>query len=150
MIIEWYSGSVLTSVNINAKITPKNINGLENGTLGEDGYCTAQEPCTVNEGDCDFNTHCIGNDVQCINDGCHDSLGFVPGTDCCLDISCRIVDMKNGLLFSPFYPNWYEDNLQCSEQITVAPGKIITIQFDTFDVSCFQWRKNYPNCQRII
>ena len=101
-----------------------------NATLGEQCFCSTQNPCDINEGHCTADNQCMG-DLMCGNDNCLPILGFANGTNCCYGI-CRMVDMKNGILTSPNYPDFYLNNLDCADQITVEEGKIITIEFDTF------------------
>ena len=104
-----------------------------NTTLGEQCYCSTQNPCDINEGHCTADNQCMG-DLMCGNDNCLPILGFTNGTNCCYGL-CHMVDMKNGFLTSPNYPDSYPNNLVCSDQITVEEGKIITIEFESFSVS---------------
>ena len=46
---------------------------------GEIGFC-ACNPCTENQGDCDYNRQCQG-DLKCFS--CPSSLGFDSNMDCC-------------------------------------------------------------------
>ena len=134
LFIEWYSGYIPTLVNMVATITAMSVSVSGNTTLGDDSYCSGQKTCSHNEGDCDFNTHCLSNHI-CVPDSCPSNLGFANGTDCCQDMSCGYVSVKNGLLLSPYYPKLYESNLYCTHQISVDPGKIITIEFHSFKVN---------------
>ena len=103
---------------------------------GESGYCTLSCPCGANEGHCSSDDQCLSGHY-CIPDSCHSNLGFANGTGCCQDFRCGYLDMENGILLSPDYPNAYPTNLQCSQLISVEPGKQITMQFDILDVSTF-------------
>ena len=85
VFIEWYSGSVLTNAGLFANITAINTSSFGNEMLGEDVYCSALNPCNHNEGDCDFDTHCNGTNLNCYDNGCPWELGFPTGTDCCFD-----------------------------------------------------------------
>ena len=52
---------------------------------GEIGFCVCNqdvEPCSENEGDCDFDYHCQGGQ-RCRSNSCPPSLGFDSITDCC-------------------------------------------------------------------
>ena len=135
LFIEWYSGPNLTSVNIFAKIESINTSSLENTTLGDDGYCTAQKLCNHNEGDCDFNSHCNGISSFCVDNSCPSTLGFSNGTDCCKDACHGHINIESGVIVSPNHPNDYQNNLLCTSQISVEAGKTITIEFNSFDVS---------------
>ena len=135
LLIEWYSGSVLTSVDLFANVTTMRVTDFENATLGNSDYCSVQKPCNHNEGDCDFDSNCLGFNSICVDNGCPTRLGFPISTDCCHDPCNGLVDMESGVLISPNYPNTYQNNLQCTSLITVQQGKFITIEFNSFDVS---------------
>ena len=49
--------------------------------VGDDDFCTTNNPCGVDEGDCDSNNECKTN---LICDSCPVSLGFASEVDCCL------------------------------------------------------------------
>ena len=49
--------------------------------LGDDDFCTTNNPCGVHEGDCDSNNECKTN---LICGSCPVSLGFASEVDCCL------------------------------------------------------------------
>ena len=63
-----------------------------------------------------------------------------------LDVSCGYADVEVGLLLSPNYPNNYQNNIVCTHQLSDEPGKLITVEFESFDVSCvlFLKDKNFP------
>ena len=107
--------------------------GSSTPNLGEQGYCSTQNPCDINEGHCTADDQCMG-DMMCGSDNCLPVLGFANGTNCCYGL-CHMVDMKNGFLTSPNYPDFYLNNLDCSDQISVEEGKLITIEFESFNVS---------------
>jgi len=50
--------------------------------IGNEHYCTAQEPCGVDQGDCDTDNECQGN-LICGSNNCPNSFGFENETDCC-------------------------------------------------------------------
>ena len=135
LLIEWNSGAVLTSVDLFANVTTMKVSDFENATLGNSDYCSVQKPCNHNEGDCDFDSNCHGFYSICVDNGCPTQLGFPIGTDCCHDPCYGLVDMESGVLVSPNYLNSYQNNLQCTSLITVQQGKIITIEFNLFNVS---------------
>ena len=149
LLIEWYSGPDLTSIDLLAKITARNITMFENTTIGDDGYCSAQKPCLANEGDCDFSRDCA-KDLWCINDGCSSTLELPDGTDCCQDGCYGLVDMELRVLKSPFYPFGYGNNLHCTNQISVEAGKIITLEFQYFHVSNFTSLENYKLTMKVV
>ena len=67
---------------------------------GSGGYdcCTADNPCAEGEGDCDNDSHCIGN-LKCNNDfdNCNTDLGFPSDADCCYD-------PKIGIHYQKYFP----------------------------------------------
>ena len=53
---------------------------------GEIGFCACNqdvEPCSDNEGDCDFDNQCQQG-LRCRPNSCPTSLGYDSNTDCCL------------------------------------------------------------------
>ena len=50
--------------------------------LGDDDFCTIDQPCGVNEGDCDSNDECKTH-LFCGSNNCPGSLGFLSSVDCC-------------------------------------------------------------------
>ena len=53
---------------------------------GHDSFCTADNLCDENEGDCDNDNQCI-NDLKCGTDNCPNSLEFDSDIDCCSSFS---------------------------------------------------------------
>ena len=49
--------------------------------------CSSSNQCVAGEGDCDYDSHCIGN-LKCGQDNCDTSLGFPGNYDCCYEPSC--------------------------------------------------------------
>ena len=58
----------------------------KNGThLQVEGCCTKDNPCEVNEGDCDSNEDCKG-DLRCGQANCDaEKFGIKSKTDCCYE-----------------------------------------------------------------
>ena len=48
----------------------------------EEDFCTLENPCDVNQGDCDSNDVCEDNFVCGLNN-CPESLGYDSAVDCC-------------------------------------------------------------------
>ena len=48
----------------------------------EDDFCTSQNPCGLDQGDCDTHDECQ-DDLSCGSNNCPDSLGFHSEFDCC-------------------------------------------------------------------
>ena len=118
-----------------SNMTSLNCSILDNATIGDENFCSAQKPCNHNEGDCDFDTHCNGTNNICIHKGCPPTLGLPDGTDCCIDACHDLIDIESGVIVSPNHPNDYLNDLQCAIQISVEAGKTIRIEFDSFSVS---------------
>ena len=114
------------------------------------GFCTSSCPCEADEGPCQIDDQCVPGNV-CFPGSCPLSLGFTNDTSCCQDVNCGYGSVENGLLVSPNYPNLYTNNLQCALQLTTEPGNVITIEFESFDVSSFQQKikSNFKGLLRI-
>ena len=48
----------------------------------EDDFCTSENPCGTDQGDCDTHDECQ-NGLSCGSNNCPDSLGFHSEFDCC-------------------------------------------------------------------
>ena len=120
--------------------------------LGAPEYCTSSCPCGANEGHCQSHDQCFPGHF-CVLESCPTSLGFTNTTRCCqgvdyLDVSCGYADVNNGLLLSPNYPNDYQNNLECAHQLSAEPGKFITVEFESFSVSCVSKDKNLQRASK--
>ena len=60
---------------------------------GDYNYCSTQNKCGENEGDCDSDYHCKSG-LSCGKDNCPSYLGFSSSTDCCFDNVTIIVTDK--------------------------------------------------------
>ena len=113
--------------------------------LGAPEYCTSTCPCGANEGHCQSHDQCVSG-TFCLPESCPISLGFSNATSCCQDVSCGFADVEVGFLLSPNYPNNYQNNKYCTHQLSAEPGKMITVEFESFAVSCFLlWKKSSFN-----
>ena len=50
--------------------------------VGDDDFCSTDEPCEGNEGDCDSDYECKSN-LFCGSNNCPDSLRVLSSIDCC-------------------------------------------------------------------
>ena len=50
--------------------------------IGDENFCTSDNPCKIDEGDCDSNEECQST-LFCGSSNCPDSLGVSPSVDCC-------------------------------------------------------------------
>ena len=98
-------------------------------------FCTVTNPCKANEGHCYHDQQCHKG-LLCGLRNCPVTLGYHYDTNCCYDLCNDWLDLENGILTSPNYPNNYPTNKECSWTIS-APHKsqIIRVQFVDFEVS---------------
>ena len=100
--------------------------------------CSIADPCDPEEGHCQSDFECIGTH-RCGENNC--PLGYLETTDCCYDYCGKWLDMENGTLVSPNYPNKYDNSQVCDWLIvvamTVAGPRTITLEFIKFAVSTF-------------
>ena len=54
-----------------------------NVVVGDEHFCTTDNPCGVAEGDCDFNNECQTNLICDTANSCPAYLGFNSGVNCC-------------------------------------------------------------------
>ena len=109
-----------------------NVECCYNSTLGDENFCSTQNICQEDEGDCDLNTECSGN-LFCGYNNCPDEVWFDLETDCCT--STQIV--------SPNYPNSYPDYIYETWLITAPVGIMIYLQFHAFHVCFYIHFENY-------
>ena len=60
----------------------KNTDCCYFASVGAEDFCSTDEPCEVNEGDCDSNDECQSH-LFCGSNNCPDSLGNSSSADCC-------------------------------------------------------------------
>ena len=72
------SNSCLSSLGYDS-----NTDCCQIANLGDEDFCTADEPCGVGEGQCDSNDDCRSNHLVCGSDNCPNSLGASSELDCC-------------------------------------------------------------------
>ena len=98
--------------------------------------CSIANPCHPEEGHCQSDFECNGTH-RCGENNC--PSGYQKTTDCCYDYCGKWLDMKNGTLVSPNYPNKYDNDQVCDWLIvvamTVAGPRTITLEFIKFAVS---------------
>ena len=56
-----------------------------NATVGDEDFCTTDNPCGLNEGDCDSNNECQTNFLCDTANSCAASLGFASDVNCCFE-----------------------------------------------------------------
>ena len=50
--------------------------------VGDEDFCSIDEPCEINEGDCDSNDECKSH-LFCGSNNCLGTLEFLSSSDCC-------------------------------------------------------------------
>ena len=98
--------------------------------------CSIANPCDPEEGHCQSDFECKGNH-RCGENNC--PSGYLKTTDCCYDYCGKWLDIENGTLVSPNFPNKYDHNQVCkwvvTVAMTVAGPRTITLEFIKFAVS---------------
>ena len=112
------------------------IEPFQNATLSA-GACSLTNQCNIDEGHCQSDDECKG-DLKCGHNNCPAELGHHYKSRCCYDYCSQWMDMENGVLTSPWYPNHYLADTRCDTLITVgmtiAGPRTITLQFLQFKV----------------
>ena len=95
-------------------------------------FCTVTNPCKANEGHCYHDQQCQKGSLCGIRN-CPLALGYANDTNCCFEPCNDLLDLENGILTSPNYPNNYPDNTECAWTIN-APhhSQIVKVQFVDF------------------
>ena len=132
-LIIFNSDETGTDEGFNAKIY---IEPFQNANLSADA-CSLTNQCNVDQGHCQSDDECKGY-LKCGHNNCPAELGHHTKTRCCYDYCSQWLDMENGILTSPWYPNKYPAKLRCHTLITVgmtvAGPRTITLQFLQFKV----------------
>ena len=129
---EWYGSN-----GFKARI---GVEPLINATMSTTNTCSMRSLCLANQGHCQSDNECQGY-LKCGHNNCPLDLGYHPKTRCCYDYCSQWLDMENGVLSSPWYPNNYPQDIRCSTLMTVgmtvAGPRTITLEFLMFKVSNF-------------
>ena len=78
--------------------------------------CSIVNPCEAEQGHCQSDFECKGTH-RCGESNC--PSGYLKTTDCCYDYCGKGLNMENGTLVSPNYPNKYDHNQVCNWLIVV-------------------------------
>ena len=112
------------------------IEPFQNANLSADA-CSLTNQCNVDQGHCQSDDECKGY-LKCGHNNCPAELGHHTKTRCCYDYCSQWLDMENGTLTSPWYPQYYPEDFRCHTLITVgmtvAGPRTITLQFLQFKV----------------
>ena len=96
--------------------------------------CSQENPCQESEGQCYSHKQCSGT-LKCGRNNCPTELGYEPEHDCCYDYCGQWLDMKNGLITSPEYPNPYNNFEDCIWTISAEQNQTVLLHFLDFEVS---------------
>ena len=98
--------------------------------------CSIANPCEPGEGHCQSNFECKGSH-RCGENSC--PTEYLNSTVCCYDYCGKWLDIENGTLVSPNYPDKYDNYQVCDWLVvvamTVAGPRTITLEFIKFAVS---------------
>ena len=62
-------------------------------TIGDEHFCTNNNPCAIDEGDCDSNNECQTNLICDTINSCPTHLGFASDINCCSVSGCKFCQM---------------------------------------------------------
>ena len=96
--------------------------------------CNQDHPCHEGQGQCYSHKQCSGT-LKCGKDNCLTELGYSHEHDCCYDYCEQWLDMKNGIITSPEYPNQYNNKEECVWTISAKENQTILLNFLYFEVS---------------
>ena len=98
--------------------------------------CSIANPCKPEEGHCQSDFECKGSH-RCGENSC--PTEYLNSTVCCYDYCGKWLDIENGTLVSPNYPDKYDNHQVCDWLVvvamTVAGPRTITLEFIKFAVS---------------
>ena len=125
---EWWGGN-----GFKAKIYVE----LKHENMSVDA-CTVKNPCHINRGHCQSDDECKGV-LKCGYSNCPAEHEYHQQLRCCYDYCSKWLDMDNGTLMSPWFPNYYPGKFRCQTLITVgmtiAGPRTITLEFLHFKAS---------------
>ena len=95
--------------------------------------CSQDNPCQEGEGQCYSNKQCSST-LKCRKNNCPIELGYDNEHDCCYDYCKQWLDMKNGIITSPEYPNPYNNKEECIWTISAEENQTVLLHFLDFEV----------------
>ena len=148
MLVKFSSDSVLSGRGFKATIDFK-PRGLGTWT-----FCSTSKLCQIDEGNCGYEENRENYDgpnysfsadyecadgLKCGHDNCPSHLELSHWVDCCYQPNWRSckdsLNMEKGILFSPYYPNYYEPYQECAWLISVPENSTVTLELKSFSVS---------------
>lgn len=96
-------------------------------------FCTVTNPCRANEGNCYHDQQCFKG-LKCGNRNCPIALGYANDTNCCYEHCNEWLDLDDGILTSPNYPDIYPAHTECAWLLSAPQGQFVTLIFHDFNV----------------
>ena len=125
-----FSSQPFIGTGFYAKISKASANNRDPNAT----FCTITNPCKENEGHCYHDQHCQKG-LLCGLRNCPLALGYANDTNCCYEPCNDWLDLENGILTSPNYPNYYPTNTECAWTIGAPQhSQIVKVQFVDFEV----------------
>ena len=91
--------------------------------IGSEQFCTTDEPCEVDEGDCDSNDECK-NHLFCGSNNCPGSLGFSSSVDCCEPKGDKSIKFINYMIHFYYQSN---ENTNICRSVSKGAKKIFPL-----------------------
>ena len=95
--------------------------------------CSKDNPCHAGEGQCWYHKQCAGS-LKC-GYICPPVLGYPKPYYCCFDYCGLWLDMENGVITSPQYPDQYNNFEECIWTISAKENQTVLLHFLEFEVS---------------
>ena len=103
--------------------------------------CSKDNPCHEGEGQCYSHHQCSGT-LKCGRNNCPTESGYGLEHDCCFDYCEQWLDMENGIITSPEYPNKYNFLEECIWTISAEENQTVLLHFLEFEVSSATSKNN--------
>ena len=144
MLVKFKSDSVLSGRGFKAAIDYKPQG------LGTYSFCSTLRLCQIDEGNCGHDLSNMedypfsadyecADGLKCGHDNCPPQLELSHWVDCCYQPMWKrcqdSLDLKEGVLSSPNYPNYYEPYQECSWLLSVPENSTVTLEFKSLSVS---------------
>ena len=100
--------------------------------------CSKDNPCHAGEGQCWYHKQCAGS-LKC-GYICPPVSGYPKPYYCCFDYCGLWLDMENGVITSPQYPDPYNNFEECIWTISAKENQTVLLHFLEFEVSQFSFK----------
>ena len=144
ILVRFKSDSVLSGRGFKATIDYKPQG------LGTWSFCSTSNLCKIYEGNCGHKwrfhevygvpgDHECSGGLKCGHENCPPQLELSDWVDCCYKPRWKrcqdSLDLEKGILFSPYYPNYYGNYQDCTWYIKAPENYTISIEFSFISVS---------------